>query len=294
MVKIEPVKQSPVSAGFAGRAGLFVLFLICALAVFLFGSNYYKAFPTNGSRVYSACLTVLFLAAALLLKRGKKTAAYWQIAYAFFAASAVNLVSAFFAGYNRNILGALGLVTGTSAGLALGKVYDALLVVIPIIVLILVSGRNLRSLLLGKGNLTWGLGIGGLVLVNFFTSALIFFSSGYSGTAILGSAVLWGAVFAISNGFLEELWFRGLFFKQLLPVLGTVGTIALTSAWFASIHALSVAYLPMAVIPVFLVNTFTLGLACGIIMFKTDSIWGAVLIHAAADWFLFIAMLAAR
>jgi membrane protease YdiL (CAAX protease family) len=39
-------------------------------------------------------------------------------------------------------------------------------------------------------------------------------------------------------------------------------------------------------------NTFTLGLACGILMLKTDSIWGAYLVHAAADLFLFIAILA--
>jgi membrane protease YdiL (CAAX protease family) len=41
-----------------------------------------------------------------------------------------------------------------------------------------------------------------------------------------------------------------------------------------------------------LANTLTMGLACGYLTIKTDSIWGAVLIHAAADLFLFIAMLA--
>jgi len=50
--------------------------------------------------------------------------------------------------------------------------------------------------------------------------------------------------------------------------------------------------MPAAVIPIFLVNTFTLGLACGILILKTNSIWGAVMIHAAADLFLFIAVLA--
>jgi membrane protease YdiL (CAAX protease family) len=55
-----------------------------------------------------------------------------------------------------------------------------------------------------------------------------------------------------------------------------------------------VAYLPAIAVPVFLINTFTLGLACGILMQKTDSIWGAYLIHMAADIFLFIATLAAR
>ena len=179
----------------------------------------------------------------------------------------------------------------TNQGLAIGKLYDALLVVIPIIVLIKISGADLGSLFLKKGNLKWGLGIGALVLFNFLTSALIFYGPGYS-PAKLGSAIAWGAVFAFSNGFLEELWFRGLFLKRLVPLIGVAGAVLLTSVWFASIHVLAVSYLPSTVIPIFLINTFTLGLACGILMLKTDSIWGAVMVHGAADLFLFIALLA--
>jgi membrane protease YdiL (CAAX protease family) len=129
------------------------------------------------------------------------------------------------------------------------------------------------------------------VLFNFLTSALIFFGTGYESSK-LGSAILWGLVFSICNSMLEELWVRGLFLKKLVPMIGATGAILLTSMGFASLHFLSVAYLPAAVIPIFVVNTFTLGLACSILMLKTDSIWGAFLIHAAADVFLFIATLA--
>jgi len=45
-------------------------------------------------------------------------------------------------------------------------------------------------------------------------------------------------------------------------------------------------------LPFMVANTFTLGLGCGYLMMKSDSIWGATLIHAAADFFLFIAVLA--
>jgi membrane protease YdiL (CAAX protease family) len=293
--KQDPVKATPASTSLAYRAGLFVLFLICALGVFLLGSNYYKMFPTNGSIIYSASLSTVFLIAAVRLKRSEKFVIYWQIAYAFFVASTVNLVSALFAGYNSPIVQSFGVSMDTNQGLAIGKLYDALLVVIPILVLTRVSGANLGSLFLKKGNNNhrWGLGIGALVLVNFFTSALIFFGTGYD-LAKLGSAIVWGAVFAFCNGFLEELWVRGLFLKKLVPMIGVTGTVLLTSVWFASLHYLSVAYLPATVVPIFLVNTFTLGLACGILMLKTDSIWGVFLIHAAADLFLFIAVLAAH
>jgi membrane protease YdiL (CAAX protease family) len=39
-------------------------------------------------------------------------------------------------------------------------------------------------------------------------------------------------------------------------------------------------------------NTLALGLACGYLMMKSDSIWSPVIIHAASDFFLFIAVLA--
>ena len=292
--KRHPVQETVQPAGLAARAGLCVILLICALAIFLFGPNYYKAFPTNGSITYAAVLSLVFLAAAVLFKRSAKLSRYWRIAYAFFAASAVILVSALFSGYNTAILMALNVLPNTNQGLAVAKVYDALLVVIPILVLVKLSGADLGSLFIARGNLKWGLGIGTLVLFNFFTSVLIFFAPGYKDMAVLGTAVVWGAVFAFSNGFLEELWMRGLFMKKLVPLIGVAGTVLVTSIWFAALHWLSVAYLPATVVPVFLINTFTLGIACGFLMVKTNSIWGAVLIHAAADWFLFIATLAIR
>ena len=205
--KQDSMQETPASTSLGNRIGLFMLFLICALAIFVFGSNYYKAFPTNGNSSYSATLSAVFLIAAILLKRNENLAKYWQLAYAFFVASTVNLVSALFAGYNSTIVRFLGLAMDTNEGSAIAKVYDALLVVIPIIVLTKFVGADLGSLFLKRGNLKWGLGIGTLVLFNFLTSALIFFGTGYS-PAKLGSAIVWGAVFAFSNGFLEELWLR--------------------------------------------------------------------------------------
>ena len=290
----EPVKGASGGVSLRLWVSLFVACLICALAIFMFGTNYYRGFTTNGSIPYTASLTFGFLIAAGLLKRNARYSKYWQITYAFCTASAVNLVSALFAGYNTAILGLFNLTASTNQGMAVAKMYDALLVVIPILVMVKFSGANLGSVFLARGNLKWGLGIGSLVLFNFVTSALIFFAPSYNDLAVLGAATVWGGVFAISNGFLEELWLRGLFLKKLVPFFGVAGSVLLTSIWFSAMHLLSVAYLPASVVPVFLVNTFTLGLACGYLILKTNSIWGAVLIHIAADWFLFIATLAIR
>ncbi len=64
-----------------------------------------------------------------------------------------------------------------------------------------------------------------------------------------------------------------------------------SSGNFALMHR-GTPYLMLIAIPFYVANTLTLGLACGYLMMKTNSIWGATLIHAAADLFLFIAMLA--
>ncbi len=274
---------------------VFIVLLICSLAVFLLGPNYYQLFPTNGNVIYAAILSSVFLIAALLLKRNDKLSNYWGITYAFFVASMINFVSDLFAGYNSTFVQFFGMAIDANKTQALAKVYDTLLVIIPILVLTLVSGANLGSLFLKIGNQArkWGFGIGALVLVNYFTSVLIFFGTGYE-LPKLGSAIIWGVVFSFSNSMLEELWVRGLFLKKLTPLIGTAGAVLLTSITFAAMHFLGVAYLPAITVPIFVINTFTLGLACSILMMKTDSIWGAYLIHAAADLFLFIATLAAH
>ena len=283
------------STSLAGRAGLFILLLICSLVVFLLGPKHYQLFPTNGNIIYAVFLTIIFLFTALLLRSSKKLDRYWQIAYAFFVASAVITVTDLLGDYNPSFLRFFNVTPDTNPAYGLEKVYEALLVVIPILVLTLVSGADLGSIFLkiGNQNRNWGFGIGSLVLVNYFTSVLIFFGSGYE-LPKLGSAIVWGVVFSLCNSLLEELWIRGLLMRKLIPLVGAAGTVLLTSITFASIHFLGVAYLPATVVPVFVINTFTLGLACGILMLKTDSIWGAFLIHAAADLFLFISTLAAR
>jgi membrane protease YdiL (CAAX protease family) len=290
----KPYETTTTHQSIGYKSVVFVMLLICSLAVFLFGPNYYQLFPTNGNTIYAASLSAVFLIAALLFKRSTRFAKYWGIAYAFFVASIVNLVSDLFGGYYTDFVRLFGIESANKTE-GLAKLYDTLLVVIPIIVLMLASGANLGSLFLKRGNQSykWGFGIGSLVLVNYFTSVLIFFGTGYE-LSKLSSAIVWGIVFSFSNSMLEELWVRSLFLKKMVPLIGVVGTVLLTSITFAAMHFLGVAYLPATVVPIFVVNTFTLGLACSILMLKTDSIWGAYLIHAAADLFLFIATLAAH
>ncbi len=274
---------------------LSVIILACSTTVFLIAPKHAPLFPTNGNPVFAASVSAAFLLAALLFKRSEKLARFSPVAYAFFIASGYNLVADLFGGYDPTILGWFGVIQGSNPGMGISKVYEMLLAIVPFIALTLLSGAGLRSIYLTKGNINykWGLGVGALFVINYLTSVLMFYGKEYA-LPTLGSAVLWGLVFAFCNSILEELWVRGLFMKKLIPLVGVVGTVILTSTWFGLMHLLSVVYMPAFAIPVYVINTITMGIACAILMLKTESIWGAFGLHAAADLFLFIALLAIR
>ncbi len=274
---------------------LSVIILACSVTVFLIGPKHAPLFPTNGSPVFAASISAAFLLAAVLFKRSERLARYSPIAYAFFIASGYNLVADLFGGYEPDILGWIRVSQGTNAAMGVGKVYEMLMAVLPFIGLTLLSGAGLRSIYLTRGNINykWGFGIGALFVINYLTSVLMFYGTGYT-LPKLGSAILWGLVFAFCNSILEELWVRGLFMKKLIPLIGVVGTVILTSTWFGLMHLLSVVYMPAFAIPIYVINTISMGIGCAILMLKTESIWGAFGLHAAADLFLFIALLAIR
>jgi membrane protease YdiL (CAAX protease family) len=273
------------------RIGLFVVFLICELAIILFGSNYFDVFPTNRNLTYNLVLSGICLAAALTLRRSTRWNQYWRVAYAFFVASVAYPSTSLLADWISRLMSRLALSVGTPQGMAFAKACEVTAVVIPIIVLTKLSGADLGSIFLKRGNLKPGLGIGGLVFVNFATSALLFFAMRFSSMDLLGAAVLWGLVFSFANGFMEELWLRGIFLKRFEPFIGIHGSVWCTAIIFALMHGFAYYFMP-TVLPVFVLNTLTLGLACGYLTMKSDSLWGAVMIHAAADLFLFVSVLA--
>jgi len=283
-------KETVEHIGWVQRLGLFFLFLMCGVAVFVFGSNYYEIFPTNRNIYYNAVLSVVFLIVSLWLKRNERLTKYWQIPFAFFIASFVILFTLLF-DLSGSVLGWFNLTTSTSQGIAIAKLFDMVMIVVLIIVLTKLSGADLGSIYLKRGNLIWGLSIGAIVLFNFASSAILFFATRYTSIDKLIVAILWGVVFSFANSFMEELWLRGIFLKRFEPLLGISGAVLVTSIVFSLMHVGAV-YLTPAAIPFMLANTLTLGLACGYLMMKMDSIWGSTMIHAAADFFLFIAMLA--
>lgn len=273
------------------RVGLFFLFLLCEVVIFIFGSYYFEVFPTNKNLTFNLAVSAVFLAATLWFRYDKRLNKHWQIAFAFFIASVAYPFTAIFDSWIRAALGWFAVTTDISKGQAIEKICEMLLKTVPILLLVKLSGADMGSVFIKRGELKLGLGIGALVFFFLAPAAFMFASQRFTSVDTLIAAVVWGLVFSFANGFMEELWLRGIFLKRFAPLIGVNGAVWITSIIFASMHSFAFYFDPFA-LAFFFVNTLALGLACGYLMMKSDNIWGATLIHAASDFFLFIAVLA--
>lgn len=273
------------------RLGWFSLLLGCEATIFIFGSHYFDVFATNRNLAYNLALSAIFLAATLWFHYEKRLHPYWQLALVLFIASVAYPFTALGAGGIRTVLKWFAVTTDTSKGLAIEKICETLLKTIPMLALIKLARADFGSVYLKRGNLKLGLGIGWLVFFFLAPAAFMFAAQRFTSTGMLLAAVVWGLVFSIANGFMEELWLRGILLRRFATVLGMDGAIWVTSLTFASMHSFAYYFMPAA-LPFFFINTLALGLACGYLMAKADNLWGAVIIHAASDFFLFIAILA--
>ncbi len=277
----------PRSSTWLGRLGLAGVCLAAGVACFVFASNYFRFFPTNDNPLYQGGLAGLFLAAALLMRRSPRWEPYWAIAYAFFVATAVWLITTLAGGFGNWALQLTGMAAASPAGTAVAKVGEAVGTVAIILLLCWPAGFTLSSLYLKRGQLKWAVLIGLLTIVNFATAALMAASGQPRDLDALGPLMLWGLVFSLANGFMEELWFRGLFLGRLAPHLGRGGAVFVIAVLFALMH-LGAGYMEPAAVIVFFFNTFTHALVLGYLILKTDTLWGAALYHAAMDLWLFI------
>jgi membrane protease YdiL (CAAX protease family) len=280
------------------RGVIFVLYLIGGLAVFLFGANTFSIFPTNSNPLYEWGLAALFLALALFLRRSSSLLRFWSIAYALFVAAFANAVNLALG----NWLGRMIPSTSLAQEYAIDKVSQAVPIVLAIILLTLLAGDDLGSIFLKKGNLKLGLTFG---LISFGVFAVIFaviavlqsnapvtgglFASGVS-LNTLSTAMPWMLIFVFVNGFMEELWFRGISLGKLRSALGAALAVIVTALVFGISHTAGTYISPSERI-LFPVIVIGLGLVNGFMMLKTDSIWGSMLFHAGYDLLVIIPIL---
>jgi membrane protease YdiL (CAAX protease family) len=273
----------------AQRAGWFTLFLICGLLVFVFGLDYHTRFWTNTSGAFKIGLSALFLVATLALRRSERGRAYWPMAFAFLAASLTNVTTWYLAGpLQRWLWGSLGVAAESAQGLMWGKLVDVVLRLAPISALVWLVRDSLGSLYVRKGNLKWSLTIGLLALANLLATATAVAASNGRDLAVVFASLPWWFAFALMNAFMEEIWYRGLFLERLQPAIGATGVLWLTTLLFGASH-LFATYIDPSGALVFGVITFSLGFAWALLMQKTNTLWGSVVFHLAADLYWLIA-----
>jgi membrane protease YdiL (CAAX protease family) len=198
--------------------------------------------------------------------------------YIFFVAGVAVLISVLF---SDDLLRLFGQTVTTPQGIATAKFSESILRVIPILVLMPVMGFDWRSMYLKRGKIRIWLPIAIAAVIVFPTFA--FFSISNSQTGVLDKLLPlwpWILLFVLSNGFMEELLYRGLFLQQLETFLGKGISNILTATVFAIIHT-QVTYAAQMI--QFLVIVLVLSLIWGFLIQKLDSLWGAVIFHAAGD-----------
>jgi membrane protease YdiL (CAAX protease family) len=262
--------------GWLNKGGVFLLFFVLETMIFAI-ITLSPYLPTRTLLTFHAVLAATLLVTALLLKRSARGRPYWPVCYACFVAAAAVLLSTL---YSDHLLGWFGLTVATPQGIAVAKFSQSILRVVAVLALLPVAGLDWRSLYLSRGRVSIWLPVGIAALLVFPGIAYIPLADQDGMLRKLLSLSPWILLFVLCNGLMEELLYRGLFLKRYEPFLGPGLSNLLTAMVFTLMHT-QVTY--AAQMLQFLAIVMALSLIWGYLIQKTDSLWGAVLFHAAAD-----------
>ena len=248
-----------------------------------------KVTPTDVRLPLWIAVAAGFGVAALAVRSSDRFRSAWPPLFAFFVASASQLIDWQFSHWLPRLL---KVPLESPTGLALDKLESSLLLVGVILLLVLLAGDSLGSVYLKRGKVRWWLPVGIAAFLIFglipLTTAQTLFGSGPIALNEIVRVWPWVLIFVLANGFAEELLFRGLLLPRLQPSVGIGPAILVVTTVFTLWH-LGANY--AASLPIFLAIVFCLGLAWAILTVKTDSLWGAVLFHAGTDIPIAIALL---
>jgi len=268
--------------GWLKKSGVFLLFFVVETMVFAI-ITFSPYLPKNTSLYFHAGLTATLLVMALFLRRSERGSQYWPVCYVFFVAGVAVLLSGLF---GDDLLRLFGLTVTTPQGIAVAKFSESILRVVPILALMPIMGLDWRSLYLNKGRIGIWLTVGIVAFIIFPVIGYLPLANQEGVLNKLLSLSPWILLFVLSNGFMEESLFRGLFLKRYEPFLGKGLSNLLTAIVFTLMHT-QVTYAPQML--QFLLIALTLSLVWGYLIQKTDSLWGAVLFHAAGDCLIIFA-----
>jgi membrane protease YdiL (CAAX protease family) len=269
------------------RTAIFLLFFLLYSAVIAILPLSYRPGMARAFLPAHAAISAALMLAALLLFLRRSTREYGLALYALAAVGAAILVST---QWHMDFVRWLGYSNSTPQGLSVAIFFQSALRVAVALALMKLSGASWDSFYLRAGNLKLGLAVG---MAGFLALAALAFVPLFPDAAArsrLISLLPWILLFVLSNGFAEELLFRGILLRRFEPFLGKGLSLLLTTLVFTIIH-MQANYVPDLLI--FAAQTFPLALAWGWLMQKSNSLWGSALFHAGADCYIIFGVYAA-
>ena len=178
----------------------------------------------------------------------------------------------------------LGLSGNNPINIAFQKLNECAVILSVVISLTYLSGGNLASIYIQKGNLQTGLRIGLIAFVVSIILSVPMANSLFNAHSLTITRIMpwipWILIFVLANAALEEILFRGLFLRKLEPFFGKFASNFLVALVFTVIHG-TVSYTADQYL--FLAILFPLALVWGYLMQNTEGVWSSILFHAGGD-----------
>ncbi len=277
-----PAGLTPTLPRRPAKVWLSPVLLVAALAVAV---PAYSGLPTEALVIaYRLGLPALWGLLALATTRVERLAWARPVLLSLFGAS-LGFALAYIVG--NGPIEWLGLSTSEPLGAAVAKLSEALPMYAAIFGAAFLARQSLGSLGLRKGRLGLSLGLGLLSALPLLAMVVLDPAGDMKALAAVPAATVlswlpWIGLFAVANGFMEELWFRGSWFGAFGQAIGPSAAMHVTSIAFGLMHVIIYWGQPatfLLLAPVWLY----MGYAYAFIVRKTGSLWGATLSHAMAD-----------
>jgi len=256
---------------------LIVLFLAAGALVLSVGMTFAPLIPRDYRVVSQVTVIVCLLALAIASYKNTRLRPHWRLPLAYSAACCALVIS----GYTGDwVVAWAGKTLETPGGLTALKLGEDATIVGIVIALEFVTRDNPAELFLSQGRLRLGLviGVSSFLLLTILGLAVTA-AQGVPPDLIRGLLPAYVSV-ALADGFMEELFFRGLFLKRIGRLVGDNWANVITAAVFSFAHVQAQF---VNNLPSFLVAVFLLGLLWGWIMQRTRSLLAPSLVHAGVD-----------
>ena len=258
------------------RSTRFLALFGAVIVVYAVG-GYLVSIPHGARTAIKCALPILLLLSAHACARFERLRPWRPASIALLAASCGFLAAWLLGG---RIVAVLGVGTRSVSGIALAKLTDSVLIVAAALLVARAGGMTTADLYLQRGRWRAWLPIG-LAAFGIFAALFLWQCAGQGiSRGELLAALPWIVLFVAANGFMEEFHFRGLLLRPFGGLLGQGGANACIALAFTVMHA-PATYVP-DIVP-FLAVLLVLAWAWGLLIQRTDSLWGAVLFHAGAD-----------